>query len=330
MDTQDITLHFSDNAEEEIEALINDTGLLSLAERIDRNKDIPDDVRHAVGELVLAVADMFSTIVPDTDANPEQTLKKISRDVKLSQLLRERAYVRLYRLVKERTWITAPEMAEPVQVPVFMTLRNPDTGEPFSQQEDFIGWLCDAARISRSSAFGRLKTISRLTWLGYDLQDVFRLMLTKPQVISQTLSSLAKDDIGWETQEEINVDVVTRIAEKVLPEAIPEIQGGDVEAIKPVISKLVEEIADHDRSKETQRYIKHDILGKPEIDYYWDEETDSLVVKLTRREINPATGEESILPPEVIPWVADAARVPKEVRADLIRRLPIKNRPYIE
>ena len=88
--------------------------------------------------------------------------------------------------------------------------------------------------------------------------------------------------------------------------------------------EFITELAEHPNTKEMLDFVRHDIVGKPEIGYKWRNE--ALIVTLTRKALDE-TGTEIIVNIEEIPFVPDSPyELPEEIFSDLITRLPIKNR----
>lgn len=330
MKPKPLNISFTETAEQEINALVTEMNLVPLARYITTNQEVlPAELKGLIGPLLSVIMDIFSTETPTADIDPEATLRSISRDINLARLLRERGLFRLYRLLHLKT---------PDGVPIFMTVLNPDTGNPFSKQEDFIGWFCSAAKVARSLVFMRLMTIDRTIQLGFTLDDAFGLIVTKPWVIRETLNMVA----SWEKAElvHINPEVAVSLAERLSPstateikqlaadsEESPESKEKFLEASKPVIANLLREVASHEHSKDALDFVRHDLLRQPEINYLWDEEGGYLVVEMVRIQVDD-NGNESIAGITSIPFVPemDEGTLPAEILRDLLKRLPIKNR----
>ena len=328
MEFKQLTIRFSDTADEEVRLLVNDLRLAQIAEHLRRPGPITDDLRDALLILFSTLTDMFSAGLPDLEGDPELVLRKISRDINIARLLRERGLFRLYRLVHRK---------DDNGVLFFMSIINPLTGSPFAKQEEFIGWVCEDAHISRSMTFMRMATIDRTLALGFSLEQSFQLILSKPYVIWETLHIVGQWDKN--TLKHIDPSVAVQIARKITPNLAPQIEvlAKAVEAdptrmdelktaIKPVLANLLLDVAAHDRAKDASAFIKHDVLCLPEIAYSWNLEADYLLIEFTRREIDQATGEEYIAEIKHIPLVPDTDSLPDEVRNDLCKRLPIRNR----
>jgi hypothetical protein len=347
MEFKDLDIRFTDSAEEEVGLLIKELELSALVGYILKH-DLPPELKGTLVQLIQVVTDLFSTELPELSDDPETTLRVVSRDINLSRILRERSIFRLYRLLHEKTWVDAftgavidspTHSQDAVAISIYQTFRNPNTGAPFATQEEFIGWLCESAHITRALIFQRMAAIDRLTnALGFSLQEAYRIILSKPSVIQQTLRDLAR----WDKQgglEDVDPAVAMHIARRVAPERVDDLrslaeQAGEIpearellkEAVRPMIASILSEVAAHDRAKDAMDWIKHDILMRPEITYAWDEESNVLMVVYHSRNVDPQTGEEYTSPPLSIPFVPDILDLPREVKADLVRRLPIRNR----
>lgn len=319
--------NFSNTAIEEVGNIWKDMHLHSIVASLGQAAEsLPDDLKEHLIGLLQTVGDLFSLDLPDLEADPDLTLKKVSRDVNLSRILKERAIFRLYRLVNERN---------DDGVLLFQELINPYTGSPYATQEEFIGWICEEAHLNRALIFQRLAAISRILTLGYDLDYAFKALLSHPYAVQETLRMIA----DWQKGDlvDVNPEVVMQIARKVAPESVAELEemshGDDmesrdlfIEASKPVFGMLLEEVASHDRSKDALNFVKHDVLMQPEISYFWDEELDVLMVEYIRKDIELKTHTEYIAEVVKVPFIPDTNSLPREVKEDLIRRLPIRGK----
>lgn len=332
MDIKEISVQFTDTAGDEVNTFMSEIQLIPIVQYLQQtDTPLPTELKWAITRILQVVTDLFSTDLPEIGDDPEVAMRTISRDINLSRLLRERGIFRLYRLARQRT---------EEGVPLYMCLVNPNTNSPFSTQEEFVGWFCESAKVARSLAFMRIATIDRLQTVGFSLEEAFSMIITKPYAIRETLNMVA----SWEKGDMLRVepDVVHQLAEKVSPgssDALePLIQAAKLDpendelqddlqaAAKPIIASLLSTVADHERAKDALNWVKHDILGRPEISYTWDEESSALMVVLIRKTIDNETGEEYMLPPVTVPFVADTIDLPVEIRTDLLRRLSIRNK----
>jgi len=332
MQIRPLAVRFTETAAEEVKLLVKELSLIPLAQQLQRNdQSLSEEFNRLLAQLLTSLSDLFSVDLPGTDKDPEATLRTISRDINLARLLRERGLFRLYRLIHQK---------DAQGIPLFMTLVNPDTGSPFGRQEEFIGWFCQEARVARSLVFIRIATIERILALGFSLEEAFKLILTKPYAIRETMNLVA----DWEKGELKAVDpnVLVQVAERVSPESLarlepvaeaarqnptdPAIQQELRDVARSVIASLLSEVANHDRAKDALDFVRYDVLAQPAISYSWDEESEALVIELVRKQVDPETGEEYDGRPITVPFVPDAAELPVEIKADLLKRLPIRNR----
>lgn len=325
MPLKELTITFTDTAEEEITHLVKEMHLVPIAENL--VKEASPVLKEHLSQLLSVIADLFSVDLPTIEKNPEDTLRSVSRDINLSRLLRERGLFRLYRLLHHKE----------NNVPMFMTLLNPATGSPFLNQEEFIGWFCEEAHVARSLVFMRIRAIERLLTIGLDLNEAFNTVISKPYAVQDTLHKVASWDKGQ--IKSVDPDVAIQITRKVSPELAPEIErlaaaakdndpdASDMlkDAIKPVLFELMGEITAMPRAKDATQYVQ-DVLLQPVVGYEWDVDTNVLLVHYQRREIDPENGVEITTNPVVVPFVPDVVDLPKDVVDDLFRRLPIRNK----
>ena len=333
----ELAVRFTDTAEQEMRDLIIEMKLIPLADYIHTSKEsLPPELSGLLTHMLIILKDIFSIDLPDVK-DPETTLRTVSRDINLSRILRERGLFRLYRLVHS---------TDENGVPLFMGIMNPVFGHPFAKQEEFIGWFCEEAKISRGTVFRRLAAIERTVTLGFTLEQSFDMILHRPFVIGETLSLLAEHGVvTWDKGQIADVDpeMALKLAEQINPAAADDIRNlvgmaledADArdelkDAIKPILAGLLTEVTLHDRSKDALAHVKHEVLSIPEISYSWDKDGDYLIVELHRKEIDPETGEEAMSRPIVVPFIPDVTELPIEVKSDIIRRLPIKNRLYLD
>jgi hypothetical protein len=335
----ELSVQFNDTAEKEIVSLVKKMELLPIVEALRNDSSLSDDLRRSLSSMLEIIVDIFSSDLPAIEKDPEETLMIVSRDINLARLLRERGLFRLYQLANERVTVdpeTGQQSDDGVHIPLFMLITNPMTSARFATQEEFIGWFCSEAHVARSMVFGRFSTIDRTMSLGYSLEDTFNLVMKKPYAIRETLNLVAE----WEKGElvSINPDVAVQIARKISPDIADQIEilAEQVkkddsrmhelsDAMKPVIADLLQEVADHDRAKDALEFVRYDVLGKPEIEYEWDDDLGALVITFIQKGIDD-TGTEHIMDAVKIPFVPDIITLPEEVKGDLIRRLPVKNK----
>ena len=342
---KDLTIRFTETAEEEVNQLVLEMGLVPLAQVIGQSMDnLPPELKEGITKLLNVLLNMFSADLPSITGDPEETLRTVSREINLGRLLKERGLFRFYRLLEERIWVN-PETGDivdknfpgAVAVPLYQTANNPNTGTPFANDNEFIGWFCQEAHVARGLVFRRIMAIRRMVnTLGFTLDESFRIIVSKPYAIEETIRQIAE----WDKDDMKNISpkVALALARNVAPSDVDDFeqlveQVGDdphameqlIQSSKPVVADLLREVALHERAKDAMDMVRHDILRIPEIGYRWDPEGDCLVVTITTKSLTE-DGTEYIVDMQPIPFIADTPTLPKEVRDDLVKRLPIKNR----
>jgi hypothetical protein len=323
-----LTVQFSESAEEEVSSLIQEMHMVPVIAAIQDGKaPIPDELRESVTQMVGGLLELFSATLPENEPDLNRALRTSSRDINLAHLLREKGLFRLYRLLHNR---------EKDGVLSYRKVANPDTGSPFSTQEEFIGYFCRESHVPRALVFTRMATISRLTTLGKRLEEIFDMLAKKPFIVYQALNEV----VEWEKDQIKSLDptIATMVAKKVAPEHADQIEelaalaedDPDAmqelkDAFKPVLSILIDEVAGHQSNRDALDYVVHDVLGKPEIRYKWEPDGDYLVIEMVRKQIDEQ-GNEYMAGIISIPLIPDTPALPAEIRRDLIKRLPISNR----
>ena len=72
------------------------------------------------------------------------------------------------------------------------------------------------------------------------------------------------------------------------------------------------------------------VRGLQQIEYRWDRETDSLLIQLVKKAIDPVTKETFVLGTTTVPFLPDTLDLPSEIKKDLVKRLPIRNRKDLD
>ena len=346
---KELTLRFTETAQEEVDRLSHEMGLIPLVQILNQNMDnIPPELKESVAKILSVILEMFSTDLPIPSGDPEEALRVVSQEINLGRLLKERGIFRFYMLLEQTSYIN-PKSGEivsgadldqfPDAVPLRMsqTLVNPITGSPFAHDNEFIGWFCSEAHVSRALLFRRIMAYRRMiNTLSFSLEESFNILVSKPFAIEETIRMVA----DWEKDglTHIKPEVAVAIAKKVQPgqseewEALAERAADDPEAMKllienskPILGDLLREVASHDRATDAMDTVRHDILKMPEISYRWDDEGDYLVVSIVSKEVSE-TGDEWVREIDHVPFVPDAVTLPPAIKNDLIKRLPIKNR----
>jgi hypothetical protein len=323
---------FTESAQEELKRLYEELQISDVVDAL-RNGDLPEETQALIVPLTTTILDLFGQGTPTIGMDPMSTLKSASRDINLSRILRERGIFRLFRLLNTN---------DDHNIPLFQSLTDPDTGAEFTRREDMIGWFCKSARVSRSLVFMRLGTIEKLLGLGWSLDDCYHTLLTKEYAIRENLLEVAE----WHSGELDYVDpeIAARLAEKFLTaeqreqvgqlisiiadpnlevEERDEAQDRLTDAVRPAITKLVQEVAAHDDVKGAMEFVRNDIAGKPEISYSWDYERDELVQEIVVK--GRKGGEEYVKEIITNRFVPELLVIP-QARIDLTTRLAIKNR----
>lgn len=329
---QAIALTFSDSVIEEARVMLAELKITSIIYAIRKNEPLSETTLQDLEQLLRVITDLLDPNLPAIPKDPLETLKLISRDNNLARLLSSRSAARLFRFLQLRT---------DDGVPLFMTLTTED-GETFTTQNDFIDHICKHAHISRSSLYERKGVLERLMFLGYSLEDAYKILVSKPRTIANVLKMLGDWDRNQLT--EVDPDVVSQICDKYSPsqtedvmylletaETEEQITLPVQEKLFPVYRNLLEEVSEHDSATAAMDFVQHDLLKKPEISYRWDPRTNSLLIDMVQKQIDK-NGEEYIARVETITFEPHYAidGVPPEVIDDLLRRLPIKNRKYLD
>lgn len=338
-------IKFTDSAQEEVSVLMKEMDFAGVAALLSKSNALPAEYAEKVQSMFLTVADMFDGGLPALGDNPIETLRQVSRDFNMSRLLKERGLARMYRLLNTVVEVPDPITGEIDLVPMFSTLSDPETNEPFARREDFIIWFCQSAHAPRSLLFQRMSTYDRLLSLGFSLEESYNIILKKPAAIRKVLLLMG----DWHRGDLVDVppNVARRLAEKFAPEKTEEIEsviqkvedastnnnvraeeqahGEYLELLKPMLFKAIEEVSSHQSTRDAVEFVQHDLAGQPEIKYRWDFERDLLEVEVTRKSIDPH-GREFISDILVVPFIPDVPVVPQEVVEDLFSRLPLRNR----
>jgi hypothetical protein len=334
-------IRFTESAEEELQLLQSELRLGKLLTAVENGSSL-EAVKDDIRELAFVLADLFGDSLPSIDVDPLETLKLASRDINLGRILKERGLARLYQLLNQHEKIIDPTTGEAIYKPKYMYLTHPDTGERFTRREDMIMWFCRDAHVARSLVFQRIAMYERLLSLGFQLEEAYQVILTKPYTIKETLSTVA----SWDKGNLIDIDpnVANRLAEKMLPEHTEEVRmlaekaNNDnlsleeqesarkvlTEVLRPAVISLVREVAEHPNSKDAMDFVRHDIAAKPEIHYSWDYQKDELVARVMVKKLD-ATGSEYVADILEVRMIPDPV-MPPELRADLAARLPLRNR----
>jgi hypothetical protein len=268
-----------------------------------------------------------NTNLPQVD-DLETALRKASRDINLSRILRERGIARVYLVSR---------MASEAGGFLFQTRINPDTGRPFKNKSELISWFTSHAKVPRSLYYIREQTYDRLLGIGKNMEESFKTVLQKPHIIWKVLDSLGTWDGGNLTsiEPEVAARMVGTYLGKEEEETLRQLTLGDefenqgeiLALSSQAIDKLIDEVAVHESGRDAINYVENDIIGKPEISYVWDEEKEALVIEIVRRTIDE-TGNVFISSIEkvLLARIDSNERIPRDIREDLIDRLPVRGK----
>ena len=331
---RELQITFTENPQQEIDLVRKELNLSDLTEKMNavvfEKEQLTEDEEIKLAELLATLQEMFSLDLPELKEEIERNLRLSSRDINLSRILRERGIMRFYRLIKEKT---------EDGIPLFMTAINPLEGVPFQRQEEFITWVALEAHMPRSTLFMRFSVYDKLKTLGFELEDAFRTVITKPYAMRKVLNLLGE----WDREKNlisVEPEIATKIAQKVLTreeaDKVQEIADIYIEdpteenlgklttAFEPALGEFIREISLHPNTREMMDYVRHDIMGKAEISYSWHNE--ALIISITKKALDE-TGTEFIVGVEEIPFAPDYPyEIPEEIILDILTRLPIKNR----
>ena len=332
---------FSQDTEDELRKLAAEMRLRSILNMLASDRAPSEEEKSDLRHLMLVLSDLFSTSLPPLEDTPMETLHSAARDINLARLLKERGLARMYRLVTTHTKVDDPLTRQQVLVPVFMQQVNPDTNQRFRSQEEFIGWFCREAKVPRSLVFQRMRVYDRLQTLGMGLEEAFDVVLKKPYASREALNEVAT----WQKGELVGMDPDTavRVARAMLPEKLQEIEqlAEDVrtatnfteqeeameellEEVKPALRKMITEVATHPSMADVMDMVRHDLAGKPEIKYWYDEEHGWLRVEYIHKK-KDVRGTEYVADVATINLVPEVP-LPREVMVDMAKRLNVKNR----
>lgn len=338
MPHEPIVNDFTEDALEEYHKLTNELSLTDLAEKLEAGEQISEDEQTQLASIVVFFNDMVYPGAPKLLDTVQDNIESASQMLNLSRLIREKGLARFYNLVRSRN--DEGEL-------LYKTVVDQNTGELFDKQEDFIKWFCFEAKVSRALVFQRLRAYERLAALGHGLDSSFKTILRNPASVQKALKLVGE----WDKDKliDVPVDTARKLADKYLDgeqqdrllRLADKIDSGDfgaedfddyLEATLPAIAGIVEEVATSNSVKETMDFVTHDLLGNPEVQYYWDKEGQSLEVRIVRTFIdqqgNSGVGES--IEVTFVPDLVGIGDLPKEILEDLFKRLPIKNRKVVE
>lgn len=322
---KDLDIVFHDTALGEVNRTLLDMGLLDVS-----NIALNDPAIH---KLLMSLSEIFSIELPELSGDVEKDLTRVSRDINLSRLFRNRGIMLFYRLVNEKV----------DGVPIFQYFNHPYEERPFRNMTEFVDWFSHDAHISRDIIFRNMAAIDRALQVGITLEQSYEYLNKYAHAFRETLKNVLEwDDDTRRKLVGINPDIALSIVNQLDPSNIdmimplidsaklnPEKSNGKlVDAMKPYIRQLLDEVTSQDTAKDAMKFVKHDILTKPEIKYRWISEGGYIEISLTRTSLAD-TGEKFTERIDVVNLLIDSPSIPKEVIQDLVTRLPIVNRQAV-
>lgn len=327
-------LTFLDDPEQELVRISQELGLAKAIQLLETGstKGLSKEDSVNILEVIQQVESLFSVTVPRDEDNVIDSLSNIAKQYHWSKLLREKALVALFRLIHLKVANSG--------IPLVATLLHPDTGTPFDETS-FTFWFCKQAAITSTTAFQRMSAYRKMLGIGYSLEEAFRLVITKPYLIQDTLNNLAKYDalgritnvnpaVATSVSQRLggdNTEEIQKIAAETAANNTPSNQAKLIEAYTPMLRKAVEEVAAHPSPRDAATFVTSDLLGKPGI-FYTIEHGGVLVVTIVTKTIDGANDIEETHRIPFIPKTNDG--VPVAIIEDLLERLPIRNRREAE
>ena len=326
---KDLQVVFTETSKDEVNRTLNALGVLDVSKLAENSTEL----QH----LLVALSEIFSTELPILTGELDQDLMRVSRDINLSRLFRNRGIMLFYRLLNEKI----------DNIPVYQYFNNPYTESPFRGRTEFIDWFSKDAHISRDIIFRNIAAIDRSMEVGLTLDKSYEYLNKYAHAFRETL----KNVLQWDEDTRrkligIDPDIALNIAQRVdrndpdrldlIYDLVSESKNGNddaskelIETMKPSIIKLLDEVTSQDTAKDAMQFVNHDILTKPEIKYRWNTELRCIEINLTRKSIAD-TGEEYTDSIVSVNLLIDSEDVPEEIVDDLIKRLPISNRIQVD
>lgn len=317
---------FNDTAQDEVRRTLLSMGILdvtSLAEN-----------EPALQRLLASIAEIFSSDLPKLTGDMDTDLMRVSRDINLSRLFRNRGIILFWQVLNTHN----------DGVPIFQYFNHPYEERPFRNMTEFIDWFSRDAHISRDLIFRNIAAIERALSLGLSLDQIYEYLNKYAHAFRETL----KNVLIWDEETRrklvgIDPDIAISIVEHLDPinsdeivELAKEIKndpskdnGNLTEKMKPYIIQLLDEVTSQESAKDAMRFVKHDILERPEITYRWVADGGYIEITLVRTSI-AQSGEKFTDGVETVNLLLDAINIPEEILQDLIKRLPIVNRQMVD
>lgn len=325
---------FAESGDEEASRIIAPATLNSIHAKLAGQMTLNPEESLKVAALMEVMVSLFSTDLPTLIGDVQEELSKSSQEINLGRFLREKAIVRIYMLTRHTA-----DNGEPL----YTQMKHPDTGEIFTSQEDFLGWWCAAASVSRALIFQRLATYRRLEDIGFTLEESYEVMKQRPSVITESLRELCV----WDKTSLVKFPeaVASNLARNIpdesakhKAEALIKKESGEGlsfkeqkelnELLRPPLKELVEDVAFfYESSRDAIKEVKYGITGKPEIKFSWDVFSNSLIVTLQYVSVEE-DGTKKFLPEERVVFVPDTYEnmVPNAIIEVMEKKLSITNK----
>lgn len=166
----------------------------------------------------------------------------IREETALGTLLRESALFRMWRIKATRLYEVPDEDGE-------------QYAPRFSTWGEFVKSIAEYAGVSRSTIFSRVRLYDQLTWLGYDLETAYSIVVKKSYLAGKVLDMIIEWDNKNHDESQFKTDY---FGDGVVP----------VDA-KEDVMELLEECLAHDSVSGAIDNVKSEILGKPIVDMYY-------------------------------------------------------------
>jgi len=271
-----------------------------------------------------ALSNLFSLNVPTIGQDPMNVLRQIAIETKLSNIARERAFYKLYLMVRNTKEIDG------MILPMWYGIAD-DQGKLLGTQEEFIGWFTSKSGLGRASTFRRIKVYQRLEEFGISGQDAWLKVLQMPTVMQKLTDIIAI----WDRNKLIDIDskIALGLTKELMPDRVREleeaIQNDDNDRVReiytPVIKKFFDEASTYQDAKVALDHVMLDLLLKPTISYKWIADEGAIGVTL-RTPIIDENGEPLGDRVYETAIYIDDPEYPSELMADLVERLPLTNR----
>lgn len=192
--------------------------------------------------------------------------REIVRGLAIGGAIRETAMFRIWRMWRDKSYLDImsdnPETPDRMMFPTFT---------------EFIQVLCEQLEVSRSKIYNRIRAYTQLDYLGFGDDSKLLLMSTRPGLYEKALNLIFVWD--QDTQE---------------PTAYKTDAFGDImdEDSLVRVKRFIEELSDHESVQDALSYLKHDIMGRPEITLIFDKGAQNFKIEYTSMVLSE-DGDES-------------------------------------